>query len=111
MKNTLLMCAMLVGCGYTSRDNQLTGQVKKVIDNTPVICGDYAAVDISLGVVKNGTGSMSKEDVIMYVPHQKDEDLLKSAAKTGTLVNVIYNQARVVLCVPDDVVTSVELAQ
>lgn len=100
---------MLSGCGYSSSQNEMVGQVKKVVHNTPIICSNYVDADISLGVMKNGTGSMSHEDVWVTVDKESDIALLEKAAKTGDLVRVNYGVKRWVWCVDDHIATHVEL--
>ena len=105
----LILCLVLAACGYSAKSNELIGQVKKVIDKTPILCGDYVEADLSLGVIRNGVGSMSKEDVELYVERREDAALLKRAAETGKLVKVAYDVRRVTWCVPDHWVTKVEI--
>jgi hypothetical protein len=109
----MLMCSVALSgceaCGYSSRDNDLIGQVKRVKEMTPIICGNYTEADISLGVMRNGVGSLSKEDVLVYVPSPKDRDLLIQANKSGALVDVKYDERRATTCIPDHVVTSVSI--
>ena len=112
MRNYMLMLMPVLGlaaCGYSSKQNEMVGQVKKVIEKTPVICGDYIEADLSLGVMRNGVGSMSHEDVSLYVPNLTDELTLKKAAETGQLVKVTYDVKRLTWCVPDHLVIRVEL--
>jgi hypothetical protein len=105
----LVLFLFLCSCGFEARNNELVGQVKKVIDVTPLICGDYTTADISLGVVRNGTGSMSKEDVIVVVDNHVDVATLKKAAETGDLVKVTYDVKRATVCEPDHRATAVML--
>lgn len=111
MKRIVAALALLVSCGYSSVDSELMGQVKKVVNNTPLICPRYASADISLGVMRNGVGSMSTADVWVYVPNPTDIDILKRAAETGELVKVKYDVARVVICTEDHVVSKVEIVK
>ena len=37
----LVAALSLAACGYSSRDSELIGQVKKVVRNTPIICSEY----------------------------------------------------------------------
>ena len=99
----------VAACGYTAKGNELVGQVKKVTAETPILCGDYYEVDISLGVLRNGAGSMSKEDVILYVKNEADVPLLKRAAEEGFPVKVSYDIKRFPAgwCVPTSWLTSV----
>lgn len=109
MKKIAIVALMLAACGYSSKDSELTGQVKKVQHRTPPICPDYYMVDVSLGVIRNGVGSMSHEDITLYVPSKNDVDALKRAADTGQLVKLTYDVERVVICHPDHEVTGVVL--
>lgn len=100
----------LASCGYSARGNELVGQVKKVVAQTPLLCGDYYEADVSLGVLRNGAGSMSKEDVVLYVLDEANVPLLKQAAEEGFPVKVGYDVRRLPLagfCVPTSWLTSV----
>lgn len=113
--NLLLMLSIgfsLSGClGYESQDNTLIGQVKKVQQATPIICPNYTRADISLGVMRNGVGSMSSQDIWVYVANNKDLETLNSAVTSGSLVKIKYNTMRAAFCTPNAEVTSVEIAQ
>ena len=104
----LVAALSLAACGYSSRDSELIGQVKKVVRNTPIICSEYEDADISLGVLRNGVGSMSTQDIWMYVPNREDLAKLKKAAETGALVKIKYDVYRMTFCVDEHVVRSVE---
>ena len=109
MKKILVMCALfLTACGWSSRNNELTGQVKRVQDETPIVCYDHWEVDISLGVMRNGIGSMSTQDIILYVP-DRFVCILQAANKSGKVVKVTYDEKRVRWCAPDEMVTGVEV--
>jgi hypothetical protein len=108
MKELLCICIIATtACGYSSSGNELEGQVKKVIRRTPIICPDYYEADVSLGVLRNGVGSLSKEDVTLYVERPDSVETLKAAARTGAIVSVRYDVKRVTLCVPEHFLTSV----
>jgi hypothetical protein len=102
---------MLTGCGYSSMQNETIGQVKKVVKNTPLICPDYVDADVSLGVMRNGVGSMSTEDLWFYVPDEQARQTLAQAAQTGALVKITYDVKRVTFCVSDHFVSKVELVK
>lgn len=104
-----LFLLLLTSCGYHSKDNELIGQVKKVHSNTPLVCGDYFSADISLGVMRNGVGSMSTQDVDVYIPREKDVETFKLAVESGQLVKITYDSKRITFCVPGYVVTKVEI--
>lgn len=97
-------------CGYTSRDNELVGQVKKVVARTPILCGDYYEADVSLGVLRNGGGSISHEDVEFYVVDGNNVAFLKQAAEEGFPVKIGYSIKRwpAGFCVPTSWLTSVQ---
>lgn len=97
----------LAGCGYLSRDNEAVGQVKKFTKETPLICPNFSAIDLSLGVMRNGVGSMSSDDIWFYVP-ESETGVLKKAAEDGSLVKITYNMARINFCLPDHMITKAE---
>lgn len=105
----LLLIMMLCACGYSSKSSELSGQPKNIEHNTPLICMNYDSVDISLGVMRNGVGSMSTQDVYLYVPSQNDIDTLNQAIKDGKLVKITYDEARITFCVPEKVVRKIEV--
>lgn len=116
MKNylALLVLALATGCnacGHKSQGNEVTGQVKKVVHNTPLLCPAYVTADISLGVMKNGVGSMSKDDLWVQVMNDSDVKLLETAAKNGDLVTMQYDVPRVTICWDDHQVSSVAIVK
>lgn len=102
---------MLAGCGNTSLDNEVIGQAKKVMNNTNLVCFDYKILDVSLGVVRGGTGSMSKEDLLLVVTNKQDLSTIKKAVETGALVKVRYNVRRWSPCSENHWMTSIEIVQ
>ena len=105
----ILVIALVASCGYSSRDNEVVGQVKKVVHKTPILCYDQTNADLSLGVIRNGVGSMSTQDIWVYVSNADHEKILKQANETGKIVKVKYDVARVRWCSPDHLVTDVEI--
>jgi hypothetical protein len=107
-------CAGGVGdgcCGWSGRDISGVGQVKKVRLDTPILCPDYHEVDISLGVMRNGVGSMSTNDMTLFIPENLVPEL-KKAAEAGALINFTYDERRASWCVgTTDRLTSFKLAQ
>ena len=74
----------LSGCfGYASKDNELLGQPKKLHNNTPIVCTDYTSVDVSLGVMVNGVGSMSTDDKTFLVADKAIKDTLNAIINDG----------------------------
>src|ERR1700677_1762153 len=110
MNKIILSILFLSGCGYESKNNELVGQVKRVVEKTPILCSDWTQADVSLGVMRNGTGSVSKEDTFLTVVNKQDADNLKQAAETGIPVKVIYNVKRIAFCTEKHIVTKVEPA-
>lgn len=104
MKTLAILCLITAAaCGNSSADNEVIGQVKKIVKKTPLVCEDYTLVDISLGVMRNGVGSMSRDDVFIAVDNSETEAIgkLKWAAENGAIVRVSYDVHRVSPCWPD----------
>ena len=97
------------GCmGWEAKEITGSGQVKRVGKETPLLCPDYHKVDISLGVMRNGVGSMSTQDMILFV-EDKDVSALKSAAEAGSIIDFTYDQRRASWCVTDHRMTSFKI--
>jgi hypothetical protein len=92
------------GCGDASRGNAIVGQVKRIKQMTPMICPDYVEVDLSLGVLRNGVGSTSREDATLAIDPSDHAtiDVLTRASKSGQIVHLTYNERRISPCWPDD---------
>lgn len=104
MKNLIAIAlAFTAACGNSSANNEVVGQVKKVKMMTPIICPDYVEADVSLGVMRNGVGSMSHEDITLAVDPDDKETIaaFKQAAENGAIVKVAYDVHRVSWCWPD----------
>ena len=107
----VLFVISLVGCGYSQRDGEMIGQVKKVVRNTPLICSEFTSADISLGVIRGGIGSMSTQDVWVTILEKSTEDFLRKASETGQLVKLRYDEKRFDICRPEKVVIKVNLVE
>lgn len=108
---TAIAAVSLCGCfGYGSSDNEMTGQIKYVENETPIICPDRFRVDVSAGVMVNGSGSMSKADYTFTVLDAATLARLKFYAAHGTNVRIRYDEQRVKdFCkVSGDIITSVD---
>lgn len=92
----LLLCA--VGCGYSHRDNDLVGQPKSVESTTPLLCPDQHILHMSLGVLRNGTGSMSTEDIRINIVDAHLVPALQLAISKGSLITARTNEARFRWC-------------
>lgn len=113
MKQVILAVSVmfLASCGYSSRDNELIGQIKKVKHVTPIICPNWWNADVTLGVMKNGTGSMSTQDVWLRVEDPKLLEAIKNANESGKIVKIKYDTDRVAICVEENLVTSVTILE
>ncbi len=113
MKKTLLFLALatLTGCGYTSRDTEAVGQAKRIIRNTPILCSEFVELDLSLGVMRNGVGSMSSQDININLTDKDQIALAQKAVESGALVKVTYDKQRLNFCTEGRWATKVELVQ
>lgn len=112
MKRAILIGTLgLTACGYSHRQSEMTGQVKKLLNVTPIFCANRTDVDVSLGVIRNGVGSMSSEDVKATVANQQVLGVLKKAAETGALVKMTYDDARINWCWEEREITNAEIVQ
>ena len=105
----LLAAVLLSGCGNSSVNGTLVGQVKKVSTATPMFCSGYREVDISLGVMRNGTGSMSTQDMWLTIGDHVDNAtiaMLEGAAISGAIVDVTYDTRRAAFCTNDYILTN-----
>lgn len=97
-------------CGLSAREVTGSGQVKRVIKNTPLLCPDHYMVDISMGVMRDGVGSMSTHDISMFI-EDKFVDGLKDAAEKGQLVEFTYDKRRASWCIDEDRLTSFKIVK
>jgi len=100
---------LLAGCGNSAQDGEIIGQAKKVTHRTPLICPNYVAFDLSLGVMKGGTGSMSTQDMWFTVAHESDIEALTKAVQAGAIVRVKYDTRRIAICTEAEILTAVEI--
>jgi hypothetical protein len=108
----LLVLGLLVlgtGCGLSAKDTEAVGQVKRIAHQTPLICPEQYILDMSLGVLRGGNGSMSKEDLFIRVQSPDQLKLLNEAALSGQPVRVTYDVQRVAFCWEEREMTKVEL--
>jgi major membrane immunogen (membrane-anchored lipoprotein) len=107
----LVLLLLIAACGYSSRDVEAIGQVKRVAAVTPIICPNFKALDLSLGVMRNGVGSMSHEDIDVLVESEDVAAKLKASAEQGKIVKITYDMARLTFCVPERVVRTVQVLE
>ena len=105
----LLMLMCLSSCGYTSRDNQVVGQVKSVINRTLLVCYDYVDAELIVGFLRTGIASMSVQDIHMQVENPGDVKTLQAAVQSGKLVQVTYDAVRLNICGPVYHMTNVQI--
>lgn len=114
MTKKLILAGLLLlsSCGYSQQNSEAMGQVKKVIHRTPIICPNYYEVDLSLGVMRNGVGSVSTQDMWAYVEDPAVLKVLQEAGKTGEpLVKVEYDERRIALCTEEKIITKAEVVK
>ena len=92
-------------CGWSGKEITGTGQVKKVGLESNLLCPDYYEVDISLGIMRNGVGSMSTHDQKFFIPDSMLKDF-RTAAEKSSIVNFSYDVRRGGWCVNDHRITS-----
>lgn len=109
LKALSLLIVLLVGCGYSSRGNEVVAQVKYVSNRTPLLCPDYISAGVSLGVTKNGVGSMSTHDQVLVVPDNVIAETLKRAQANVNLVKLVVDEKRLPICVPELQIVSAEI--
>lgn len=97
-------------CGWSAKEVTGSGQVKRVIKNTPIVCPDHYLVDISMGVMRNGVGSMSTHDVSLFI-EDKFVAELKEAAEKGEIIDFTYDRRRAPVCINEDRLTSFKKSQ
>lgn len=100
---------MLAGCGNSAVNGTAVGQAKGFDQATPLICADYKTFDMSQGVMQNGTGSVSKEDMLFTIADGVDLSVVKRAAESGSIVKVTYNQRRAAFCTEDFILTDIKI--
>lgn len=69
------------------------------------------AFDLSLGVMRAGSGSMSTQDIWFTIAGSAtiDLNLLKKAVETAAIVRVHYDNRRYAICTEDHILTSFEI--
>jgi hypothetical protein len=106
-----LAIVVAAGCGDASRGNAIVGQVKRIKQMTPMICPDYIEVDLSLGVLRNGVGSTSREDATLAIDPSDHAtiDVLTRASRSGQITHLTYDERRTSPCWPNDRVVDAAL--
>ena len=94
----MIAFVLLTSCGYSHRDNELVGQPKSIESTTPLLCPEQNILHMSLGVMRNGSGSMSTHDISINIPDSSMVAPLKRAVESGELINARTNEARFRWC-------------
>jgi hypothetical protein len=105
----IVIALTLTGCGLSSEGTAAVGQVKRIAHKTPLFCPDETLLDMSFGIMRNGTGSMSQEDMWIRVKNADQEAQLQKAAETGQPVKITYDVQRYRFCWDMREITKVEL--
>lgn len=109
MKKLILLILLLIpNCGYTAKDNEGTGQVKKITNETPILCLNFKAADITFGSMQTGAISITHE---WFVITGEQEKILKKAAEESKMIKFTYDVRRFAFCTDpaDHVLTNVEI--
>ena len=89
----------MVGIGeYAATDIVSVGQVKTVMNMTPMACNKFVDMSLSLGVMRNGAGSVSTEDVWMNLNTIEQIEIARRSQENGNLVRVTYDYFRFAPC-------------
>lgn len=119
-KDFFLLCGLLVfviglsvlgvkSCtGNSEEGTAVVGQIKSINRVTPIICPAYTEADISLGVMRNGVGSMSVHDITLTLPSSALSDAVTQAQQSGTLVKVTQDVRRFSFCTPERIARKIE---
>lgn len=113
----VLFVIYLVYASFTtmySLDGELIGQAKKLTLVTPLwssVCPIYYALDVSMGVLQGGTGSMSSQDVWFTVKDTADLQMMREAVAAARIVKVRYDERRLAACTETHLATGFEVAR
>lgn len=108
---SFLVLGVISGCGLQARDTEAIGQIKRIAKKTPLLCPDETLLDMSLGLMRNGTGSVSQEDLWIRVQDAHQEFLLRQAVDSGAPVRVTYDVQRFRFCWEQREATKIEIIQ
>lgn len=99
----------LFGCGNSAVNGSAVGQAKGWDITTPLICADYKFFDMSQGVMQNGSGSVSHEDMRFTIAEGVDMAVVKLATETAAIVKVTYNERRAPFCTENFILTDIKI--
>jgi hypothetical protein len=95
-------------CGWSTKEITGSGQIKRVGKITPIFCPDYYEADISMGVMRNGVGSMSTQDMFLFI-EEKDVAALRMAVQSSAIIDFTYDERRFAWCVDRHRMTSFKI--
>ena len=102
----------LMGClGYSSKNSESIIQPKSIQMQTPIICPEVPILHGSLGIIRNGRGSISNQDVDMVITNDQDKYKIQTAIDSGYFLNVKYNTKRMVVCNSEHILVDVEIVK
>ncbi len=98
------MLFLASSCGYSSVENEAVGQVKKVMNRTPILCPNYKVADIIIGsqqalYIQNASGAAPHT---MIVITSEQDKILREASEKGKTVKFTYDEKRLVFCTESD---------
>jgi hypothetical protein len=106
----------LIYCGfntYLSRDGEVVGQAKSITRVTPFwsVCAPYYMLDVSVGVMVNGVGSLSTHDVGFTVADTWDVPAMLEAVQHAKIIRVRYDTRRLAACTEDNIATGFDVSR
>lgn len=107
----LVLIILTISCGYSHRDNEIVGQPKSVESTTPIFCPEQNILHMSLGVMRNGVGSMSVQDILINIPDSTLVPKLKKVVEEGKIINAKTNEARFRWCNQEKELVSFEVLE
>jgi hypothetical protein len=105
----LIVLIMIMGCGYSELGTQVVGQVKGIQKHNPILCDNYKVLDLSLGVMIDGVGSMSTEDKYYNIMTEEQEQTLEKA--TGHIVKITVDEKRFNWCINTSHISKIEIVK
>lgn len=106
----VLLSLLLCSCGMSEVGTKGIAQIKRVHSINPIFCPQYKVLDASLGVMINGVGSMSTQDIDLTITDEQAK-ILQEAAEKGKLVELTYSNRRFSFCEEERVLTSLKIVE
>lgn len=80
--------------------------MKRLHRVTPIFCGDYSVLDANLGVMQDGQGGASIQDIDLEIPEPMVAELAKALENKTLQVEITYSTHRVAFCGQHEVLDS-----